>query len=66
MVAGFLILGIVLWIIVAFWPARVASRKGYNFFVWFLLSLFFWWITLFVAYMLEDKNKPAVTQTESE
>ncbi len=56
---GFGILGVVLWVLVALWPARVAASKGRSFFLWFLMSLFFWWITLFVAYGLKDTNTPA-------
>lgn len=47
-----------LWLIVAFWPASIAKQKGHSFFGWLLLSLFFWWITLFVAlFFLEDRTK---------
>ncbi len=46
-----------IWIAIAFWPARVAARKGHSFFGWFLLSLFFWWITLFVAYLMPDRSR---------
>ncbi len=49
---------IFLCILVAFWPASVAKQKGHNFLGWFILSIFFWWITLFVAiFLLKDKNK---------
>jgi hypothetical protein len=45
------------WVIIALWPAFVAKGKGHSFFGWFLLSLFFWWITLFVVYfVLKDKT----------
>jgi phosphotransferase system glucose/maltose/N-acetylglucosamine-specific IIC component len=55
---GWGILGLIAWIIIAFWPARVASRKGHSFLGYFILSLFFWWITLFVVYFgLKDKNE---------
>jgi hypothetical protein len=56
---GFGILGAVLWICVAIWPARIAAQKGRSFFLWFILSLFFWWITLFVAYSLKDNSRSA-------
>jgi hypothetical protein len=36
---GFLALTI--WVALAFWPARVAARKGHSFFGFFLFSLFF-------------------------
>lgn len=51
-------LGIMLWVMVAFWPALIASRKGYNFWLFFLLSLPFWWIMLFVALFIKDKSGP--------
>jgi phosphotransferase system glucose/maltose/N-acetylglucosamine-specific IIC component len=56
-VLGLGILGLVAWILVAIWPARVAQNKGYGFILWFLISLFFWWATLFVVYfVLHDKT----------
>ncbi len=55
---GWGILGFIAWIIVAMWPARVASRKGHSFIGWFIVSLFFWWITLFWVYLgMEDKTR---------
>ncbi len=30
-----------IWIALAFWPARVAARKGHSFLGYFILSLFF-------------------------
>ena len=35
------LLFIVVWIALAFWPARVAGRKGHSFFGFFVFSLFF-------------------------
>ena len=35
------ILFFIIWIAIAFWPARVASRKGHSFLLYFLLSLVF-------------------------
>ena len=32
---------IFIWILIAFWPARVAARKGHSFIGFFILSLFF-------------------------
>jgi hypothetical protein len=58
MYIGLVILGIVAWIIVALWPARVASRKGYSFLLYFLISIPFFWITVFVAYALKDRTAP--------
>jgi hypothetical protein len=50
------ILFIVIWIAIAFWPARVAARKGHSFFLYFLFSLIFFPLALLVAYMVSDKN----------
>jgi hypothetical protein len=35
------VLAVVVWIAIAFWPARVAARKGHSFFGYFLFSLVF-------------------------
>ena len=32
---------VILWILIAFWPARVTARKGHSFFGFFLFSLVF-------------------------
>ncbi len=58
--AFFYILGVILWIAIAFWPATVAKNKGHSFLGYFVLSLFFWWITLFIVYFgLKDNSKPS-------
>lgn len=46
----------ILWIVIAFWPARVARRKGYSFIGFFIFSLFLFPIALLVAYMMRDKR----------
>lgn len=51
----FFILGVFLWIMLALWPAFIARKKGYSFLLFFIISLFFWWITLFVTLFLKDK-----------
>ena len=43
------ILFIVVWVALAFWPARVAGRKGHSFFGYFLFSLVFFPAALIVA-----------------
>jgi hypothetical protein len=45
-----------IWIALAFWPARVAARKGHSFFGFFLLSLLFFPLALIVAYMSHDRT----------
>jgi uncharacterized membrane protein len=53
-----IIIGIIAWIVIAFWPARWASKKGYNFFVFLVLSWFISFIlTLIIVAFLDDKNK---------
>jgi hypothetical protein len=47
------------WIAIAFWPARVAARKGHSFFGYFLLSLFFFPLALILAYVAEDRTRAA-------
>lgn len=54
-----LILFIVIWIALAFWPARVAGRKGHSFFLFFVFSLFFFPAALIVAYLVKDRRAPA-------
>lgn len=50
------------WLILAFLPANIAKSKGQNFWLFFLISLFFWWITLFVALFMRDSTqKPSET-----
>ena len=50
------IIGIAIWIAIAFWPARVADRKGHSFFGYFLLSLLFFPLALIMAYMVSDRT----------
>ena len=54
------IIGIVIWVAIAFWPARVADRKGHSFFGYFLLSLLFFPLALIMAYMVSDRTAEAV------
>jgi len=46
----------IIWIAIALWPARVASRKGHSFLGFFVLSLFFWPLTLIAAYAVRDRT----------
>jgi hypothetical protein len=43
------------WILLAFWPARVAARKGHSFFGYFVLSLFFFPLALIMAYAVRER-----------
>ena len=53
------ILFIIVWVAIAFWPARVAARKGRSFFGYFLFSLVFFPAALIVAYLVSDETAPA-------
>ena len=49
-------LAIAIWIAIAFWPARVAARKGHSFIGYFLFSLVFFPAALIVAYVVSDRS----------
>ena len=53
------IIFVVIWIALAFWPARVAGRKGHSFFLYFLFSLVFFPAALIVAYLVGDRTRAA-------
>jgi hypothetical protein len=48
---------VLIWIALAFWPARVAGRKGHSFFGYFILSLFFFPLALIMAYVVQDRTR---------
>lgn len=50
------IIGLIIWIVIAFWPARVAGRKGHSFIGFFLLSLLFFPLALIMAYVVRDRG----------
>jgi ABC-type Mn2+/Zn2+ transport system permease subunit len=54
---GLGIVGAIIWIAIAFWPARVAGRKGHSFLGYFILSLFFFPLSLIMAYVVEDRTR---------
>jgi hypothetical protein len=47
----------IIWVLIAFWPARVASRKGHSFILFFIFSLFFFPLALLVAYLVRDRRR---------
>ena len=47
---------VVIWIALAFWPARVARRKGHSFIGYFIFSLFFFPLALLTAYLVHDRR----------
>jgi hypothetical protein len=49
----------IVWIAIAFWPARVAGRKGHSFAGYFIFSLFFFPAALIVAYCVHDRARVA-------
>jgi len=49
-------IAIFIWIAIAFWPARVAARKGHSFLLFFLFSLVFFPAALIVAYVVGDRT----------
>jgi len=50
---------LIIWIAIAFWPARVARRKGHSFIGYFIFSLFFFPLALITAYLVHDRRQPA-------
>lgn len=55
---GWVILAII-WVCLAFWPARVAGRKGHSFVGYFIFSLFLFPLALITAYVVHDRTGPA-------
>ena len=53
---GIGIIGLIIWVAIAFWPARVAARKGHSFIGYFCLSLLFFPLSLIMAYMVADRR----------
>src|SRR5436309_16047084 len=49
-------LALLLWVAIAFWPARVPSRKGHSFLLFFIFSLFLFPAAIIVAYMVQDRR----------
>ena len=49
------ILLVIIWIAIAFWPARVAGRKGHSFIGYFIFSLVFFPAALIVAYLVSPR-----------
>jgi len=47
---------VIIWIAIAFWPARVAARKGHSFLLYFLFSLVFFPAALVVACVVRDRS----------
>jgi hypothetical protein len=52
----------IIWVAIAFWPARVANRKGHSFIGFFILSLIFWPLSLLLAYLVRDRRAVPVAR----
>lgn len=53
----FIILGIILWVLIALWPANLAKSKGYSFLLFLFLSwAFSWLLILIIVMILPNKN----------
>ena len=50
------VLLVIVWVSLAFWPARVAGRKGHSFVGYFIYSLVFFPLALLTAYMVQDRT----------
>ena len=50
---------LIVWVAIAFWPARVARRKGHSFILYFIFSLIFFPLALLTAYLVRDRTAPA-------
>lgn len=46
---------LIIWVAIAFWPARVAGRKGHSYIGYFVLSLIFFPLALVMAYVVHDR-----------
>ena len=53
------IIAVIIWVAIAFWPARVAARKGHSFIGYFILSLVFFPLSLILAYVVKDRTRLA-------
>ena len=53
------VVSLFVWVAIAFWPARVAARKGHSFVLYFLFSLVFFPAALIVAYLVKDRRATA-------
>ncbi len=47
----------VIWIAIAFWPARMAGRKGHSFVGYFIFSLFFFPAAIIVASLVPGRAR---------
>ena len=58
------LLGMILWVLLALWPAMLAKRKGYSFMLFLILSWFVSFIiTLLAVLFLKDKDEISADRT---
>ena len=65
---GWILIGtaaLIIWVALAFWPARVAGRKGHSFIGYFIFSLFFFPLALIMAYVVKDRRGLYATRDRS-
>jgi membrane protein implicated in regulation of membrane protease activity len=55
--AGIGILALIILVALAFWPARVARRKGHSWLLFFIFSLFLFFPALIVAYVMPNRRR---------
>ena len=51
------VVGIIILVALAFWPARVARRKGHSWLLFFIFSLFLFIPALIVAYLMPNRRR---------
>jgi hypothetical protein len=51
------IIGFIILVALAFWPARVARRKGHSWLLFFIFSLFLFIPALIVAYLMPNRRR---------
>jgi hypothetical protein len=51
------IIGLLILLGLAFWPARVARRKGHSWLLFFIFSLFLFFPALIVAYLMPNRRR---------
>ena len=53
------IICVIVLLALAFWPARVARRKGHSWLLFFIFSLFLFFPALIAAYLVRDRRSLA-------
>ena len=64
--AGIGIVGFLILLALAFWPARVARRKGHSWILFFIFSLFAFFPALVVAYLMPNRYRQERRQERRE